>query len=577
MCKAHYSVKPILLFLFLPLLAGAQVVINEVMFDVPGADYHDEFVELYNCADSSVNLQGWQFSDSSGTDNIVDAGYGLILKPGQYAVLLDGSYFSNSTTYDSLIPDSALIIKIDDSAFGSAGLANTAGERLYLFDASGQVVDSYRYTPDNAPGYSDEKIFSCLASTGENWGNSLKLMGTPGFKNSISPRDFDLAFATDGMRLRPMSVIERNQPLSVELVYRNAGIMAFEDLVTFQCFVDLNRNDSLEVLEPIVFEEKVSVSLPPGKADSLAFVFSPSMSGNLRLVARLNSSRDQNLQNNSVWQEITVREAQNSLVLNEIKFLPATGESEWVEVFNASDAPMLLKGWGIADEKDTARIEESVAIGPRQYRVLAADQSVIDYYSLPGSLVVVLKNFPRLNNDEDRLLLLTPWGEWAEQVHYKKEWLKGEEWRKPSLERVNPQLDARLAENWGPSVDAEQATPGRVNSIFEGMAAASAQIEIDPNPFSPDDDGEEDYTIIRVRLPLNSARIRILIFDMVGRQVLRLTDNQFTGSTFEIAWDGRDDRGRKVRMGIYVVYVQVLNASEGVLKELKQTVVVAYR
>ncbi len=563
----------LLVFLSWPTLR-AQVVISEVMFDVQGADYHDEFVELYNCSSEAVDLTGWQFSDSTGTDDLQDAGYGLLLHPGQFAVILDGSYFENSTTYDSIIPPEALILKISDGAFGSGGLANTRPERLTLIDAGGREIDAYRYSVDNSPGYSDEKIILCSAQVEGNWANSLTAGGTPGFKNSVSPRDLDLAFTAEGLTVLPQSMLQKGQIVQVKLRYFNAGTQAFYGQTTFRCFLDLNGNQKLEILEPIVFERQLEVGLDPGQGDSLLFEIRLEMSGELNLIAELLSDLDQNARNNQAMQKLVVMDTQQALVINEIKFLTQEEEPEWIELYNDSDQKILLNNWAIADLKDTLVIDRNLVLPARSYMVVAADSAIFKIYDLPDSVVYVGQGFPHLNNDEDVIFLIPPWGGWVEQAPYTVDWLMGEEYRKPSLERINPQLDARLGRNWAPCV--KNGTPGKQNSIFSSVRHTQLKLEAQPNPFSPDGDGHEDFTVLSLQVPAQTARVRVLIFDMLGRQVCSLTENQFSGQDVAIVWDGRDAHKKRMRMGIYIVFAQMIDDANGILQEAKTTVVVAY-
>ena len=182
----------------------AQVTFTEVMFDLEGADYHDEFIEVYNLSTTdSVNFTGWYLSDSTNIDRLTEAGEGISLAPLSFAVILDGSYFENSTTYDDIIPDSALIITIDGGAFSLNGLTNSVPKTLSLFDTDSQLVDSYRYSIDNKPSFSDEKILINTDNSVSNWGNSLIKLGTPGFRNSISPYDLDIGLDSDALSCHP--------------------------------------------------------------------------------------------------------------------------------------------------------------------------------------------------------------------------------------------------------------------------------------------------------------------------------------------------------------------------------------
>jgi hypothetical protein len=172
--------------LIFPRLILPQIAINEVMFDPLGPETTDEFVEIYNRSDcDTVDLSGWRFGDDSGLDPIVDAGQGLLFSPRQYAVILDPDYFKHSSTYDSLIPNTALILTVGGSTLGNAGLSNSRSETLILLNDRGETVAHYSYSIGNKPGYSDEKINLSGTDAADNWADSRIPMGTPGRANSV--------------------------------------------------------------------------------------------------------------------------------------------------------------------------------------------------------------------------------------------------------------------------------------------------------------------------------------------------------------------------------------------------------
>lgn len=66
-----------------------------------------------------------------------------------------------------------------------------------------------------------------------------------------------------------------------------------------------------------------------------------------------------------------------------------------------------------------------------------------------------------------------------------------------------------------------------------------------PNPFNPE-------TVIQFELE-HSSRMTLQIFDLLGRQVRTLLNNQqVTAGSSEVRWDGRDDRGLRVASGQYI-------------------------
>ena len=146
-----------------------------------------------------------------------------------------------------------------------------------------------------------------------------------------------------------------------------------------------------------------------------------------------------------------------------------------------------------------------------------------------------------------------------------------------SLERINPNLPSLLKTNWGSCVDNFGGTPGRKNSIFTKTSFSKTSLKITPNPFSPDGDGRDEVTMINYRLSVKTAVLNLKIYDATGRLIRFLLNNHASGSEGSIPWNGLDDHGQRARIGIYVVYLEAINAVQGVLEKSKATVVLAGR
>lgn len=576
MQKIELHIRPFLLF-FIILVSNsiAQVTFTEVMYDPATTDNHDEFVEIYNLSDSLIDLTGWSFSDSTSQDLLIDAGRGMLLNPKNYAVILDGSYFANSTTYDNIIPDSVLIIKVDDNSIGS-GLSNGAGKRLSLIDSKLTTVDQYKYVVGYPEGHSNEKIILTAGNAPSNWTQSLVLGGTPGMPNSVAPYEKDLGFDQTSLSWSPSVQLTTGQNVHFQIKIFNFGLVDFKGDFSLRLFIDSDQDSSFSASDKVIFDEVSSTEIAPDNYNTVETDYIFETGGYYNLQLELYNISEQNTLNNSVFSQLVVLDASAQLHINEIKFLAEENEPEWLELYNSGDHPVSLQGWAVTDGKDTTVIDNFAFIQPGQYKIVAADFGLDTLYNIEDSLILVQKHFPSLNNSEDEVFLLDPLGGWLEQLHYTTEWLDGEEWRNPSLERINIALNAQQAKNWGPSTAAENATPGEQNSIYAPVdVELKSKIKIEPNPFSPDGDGHDDNTIINIELPTNRAEIKIEIYDILGRKIRTIRDNSFSGYQAAVTWDGEDNNGRQVRMGIYIVYVQILNDREGFIKELKDTVVVA--
>jgi hypothetical protein len=66
-----------------------------------------------------------------------------------------------------------------------------------------------------------------------------------------------------------------------------------------------------------------------------------------------------------------------------------------------------------------------------------------------------------------------------------------------------------------------------------------------PNPFNPE-------TRISYSLP-KAGNVEIAIYNMMGRSVRRLKNGTQQAGTYEVIWDGRDDRGMSLGSGMYLV------------------------
>ncbi len=542
----------------------AQVTFSEIMFDPDTDENHDEYVEILNLSDTgSVDLTGFWFSDGQGVDAIYPLGDHFIIPPGGYALLLDGSYPENSVVYDSIILGNSATYIISDRAFGSNGLSNSKDECLSLISPAGDTIAAYCYTVGNKPGYSDEKILPEGPDTPANWKDAVKYGGTPGRRNSVSPFDLDAGFKEPGVLLPPF--LSGNETNHLKVFVASFGLQKLAAGLRLEIAMD---DPDIVLVDTLFYLSGNEMVL------NIPLHFNGLAAGEYVLRFRIICGEDQNAGNNLLERTIVLYQSENDLAINEIKFLTEEGEPEWIELYNYGAQNIYLRGWMIADSRDTASVDTPIYIEPNQYLVLASDW-ISRNFSVDTSCILILKDLPSLNNSGDEVILIRPDGSWQERVYYAESWLQEESVLKPSLERINPRLYSESERNWGPCVAPQRGTPGKANSILTIPAAALASVSISPNPFSPDGDGREDFALISGIIPESSARVRIRVFDICGRLIRTIIENRFTGNHFDTVWDGMDDDGRTARIGIYIIFVQVIDDLSGILREMKTTVVLA--
>ena len=62
---------------------------------------------------------------------------------------------------------------------------------------------------------------------------------------------------------------------------------------------------------------------------------------------------------------------------------------------------------------------------------------------------------------------------------------------------------------WGPSAAIHGGTPGEKNTLFSQLIPQRLHVDIHPNPFSPDGDGQNDACLITVQLPAAQYQRRL--------------------------------------------------------------------
>jgi hypothetical protein len=387
-------VKKVRLFifaLFVFQLSHAQVILTEVMFDADTLENYNEFIEIFNLDTLPVDLSGWKIGDSTEQDFFQDVGNGLVLQQKQYGIVLDAGYFENSNTYDLLIPPNALILTIDDASFGSFGLSNSVEETVLLINALGDTIQKYKYTLDNIPGYSDEKIFLSPENGDDNWENSKVLRGTPGSKNSVSRKDIDLRLKS--FRLTGQTFVV-GTPIPFTIVAENAGSQTIQG-IQITTFFDINQNNTVESNEII---ETIQNSETLSSGDSLIYSdqFSGLSAGNISLGVQVSISGDEDQSNNTITQMVFISDPENqALIINEILFEPEVDQEEWIEVFNPGLLPINLKEMLFADARDTVQIsKEDFILNPGEYVVISGDSAAQFQYSLFYDQLIITGGFP---------------------------------------------------------------------------------------------------------------------------------------------------------------------------------------
>jgi len=72
-----------------------------------------------------------------------------------------------------------------------------------------------------------------------------------------------------------------------------------------------------------------------------------------------------------------------------------------------------------------------------------------------------------------------------------------------------------------------------------------------------------------------ACTMMIKIFDVRGRLVRRLANNEPCASHGVVVWDGMTEERRRARIGIYIVFLEVLDDAKSTIWKAKAAVVLA--
>ncbi len=266
------------------------------------------------------------------------------------------------------------------------------------------------------------------------------------------------------------------------------------------------------------------------------------------------------------------------LAITEIMFDPATGsDGEYVEIQNLSESKTFdLRDLTLDDDASGTDpiVDAPAVLLPGEFVAIVADVETFRL-AFPDASAVQADGFPGLGNSGD-LVILKASGVTLDSVVYDPDWHRVEldDATGISLERRDPRADANDSNNWSSSLDARGGTPGAPNSIGAGAPAPPEDtgLSISPSPFNAT---LEEGTTISYALEAEASLVRVRIYDGAGRPVRELEAARLTGREGSLLWDGRDDRGERLRIGPYIVLLEAVDVEGGTTEAYKGTVILA--
>lgn len=546
-----------------------DVLINEIFPDpdpqvgLPAA----EFIELYNKSSKAINLKDWELSKAGSTAATLP----------NYLLLPDSFVIITSSTSGILFAAFPNVFAV--SSFPS--LTNT-DDNLLLKNNSGTLIHYVAYDDtwynDDAKkdgGWSLELIDASNPCNGkENWRASLDASGgTPGRKNSV-------------VALNPDTVLP--QLVRAALQDANTLLLYFSEPI---------NNGSAAVVSNYVISNGVgnpALALPlPFDYTTVQLEFAQNFSAGIIYSVKVSNLTD--CSGNPFGMSDSARFAiadtahAGDVIINEILFNPRTSGYDFVELYNKSNKVFDLKQFDILEKdfsnpdvvlEQSSCANESYLLFPQEYVVLSENIENIkrNYYcDNPNAFSEI--SLPNYDDNQSICLLRVHNGETVDSLAYEHNWhfalLDVEDG--VSLERIDFNLPTQDKNTWHSAAStAGFATPTYLNSQFSETGIAEDAITISPEVFTPDNDGEKDFSFIQYKFTEAGYTCNIRIYDAKGRAIKDLVKNELLGSSGQFQWDGTDDDNKKARIGIYIASIEIFNLS-GKVKRFKRELVLGAR
>ncbi|MFA5498208.1 MAG: lamin tail domain-containing protein [Candidatus Cloacimonadia bacterium] len=524
----------LLLTLFSPLCLHTEpiVVINEILFKQ--SNENQEWIEIFNPSDSDVSLVDTYIEDLAKTKTKFSG----IVPAQSYRVIC-----RNRDKMLSFYPHLRSEHIIEATSWA---VLNNDKETLWLKNKDDTIIDSVSYTAtvDHRQDLSIERIdpYDKLSE----WGKSISVnLSTPAQPNSLLPVEYDLKIAqakieADSNRLRHSVIV------------KNVGRIPI-DMFTLTCSVQLEHSEQMEV----VYSQMCRAT------EDTLFTFSTPIPLEKHTTYRYEIDAEEDLNHSNNTYILSHYNGALPVVINELMYRPNDNEPSWVEL-KVNDKYENLNT--ITFTSPRSRIE--VKLADFEYLLLTHTEEEAEYLSLRYEipLEAIFTGLKPIYIKGEELSILDASNNVIESFTYDQKWStkKG-----ISAERVNPNLPS-TDDNWAHSLDPDWCTPGRVNSVYTTSKYEKLIVTVTPNPYSP---LRDDYALISYTHPEKMSRINCKIFDLKGRLVSNLINQEKGSSKGSFQWEGLNDNNQPLPNGIYVILFEAVGIESKLTYRQRLTVV----
>lgn len=274
------------------------------------------------------------------------------------------------------------------------------------------------------------------------------------------------------------------------------------------------------------------------------------------------------------------------ILISEIMFEQPLNSFEYIELYNASDKTIDASQIVFTTRKADGTLNtgnsicEKYLFPPDTYLAVSEDAEAVKFHhNCPPESNVINTKWGSLNNtgscivitDKTKTII-------SDEVCYKSAWHHNliADPKGVALERTSFLLPSNESATWhSASSDTNYGTPGYKNSQYREINQNEREIWIEPEAFSPDNDGFDDVCIIYYKTDAPGYIANVTIFNPNGVTVYKLAKNKLLSTEGVLIWDGKTDTGTNANVGVYILYFEMINPKTGKKKQKKLPIVVS--
>lgn len=495
-----------------------------------------EYLELYNASGVVLDLSGCLINAGSTTTGKFPP---FLLRPGAYVIAC-------GTGYTQLFAGENVV------GVTSFPALSQDGAKLTLKNGDGQWIHQMHYSSrDFSPlsllnaGWSLEMIdASNVCDQINNWAVSVDPKGgTPGKPNSVKAEKPDIT-----------------PPALKKVVVLSPTNVRF----TWNELIDSAALAGLTITMPDSFDVE-SRKISDADFSSLEFSFIPALQPNQSVSITIGLVRDCSgnlLEPQTISVSLPDKADSSSWCLNEVLFYPLTGGADYVEIKNVSTKYLDLMELQIGNGSEKRNIVvEPTVVAPGGFALLTTSiTTTMRDYPRGRWENYVETSLPTFNSDSGTVRIFGPGNKvWQQFFYSDKQHVKILDVTKGvSLERISCDLPVNEKSSWhSASADAGFGTPGYENSQTRPFNPDDA-FSADPKTFSPNGDGNKDFTFFTYDQSKNGMIGNLRIYSADGFLVRNLAQSANLGTKGFWQWDGTTEEGRKARIGMYIAVLETI-------------------